>query len=48
MAELKRKDIQEAISGLADTGMSEEERKTKVEQIDQKINELLATLKAEC
>ena len=44
---LTEKDIKEAVSGLPDTGLTEEERKTKVKQIDQEINGLLATLKAE-
>lgn len=44
---LSEKDVKEAISGLADTGLTEEERETKVKQIDQEIDKLLATLKAE-
>ena len=44
---LSEKDIEEALSGLADTGLTEEERETKVKQIDQEIDKLLATLKAE-
>ena len=44
---LTEKDIKEAVSGLPDTGLTEEERKTKVKQIDQEISQLLANLKAE-
>lgn len=45
---LTEKDIKEAVSGLAETGITEEERKTKAKQIDQEISQLLANLKAEC
>ena len=45
---LTEKDIREAVSGLPDTGLTEEKRKTKVKQIDQEISQLLANLKAEC
>jgi hypothetical protein len=44
---ITEKDIKETVSGLPDTGITEEERKTKVKALDQEISELLATLKAE-
>ena len=44
---LTEEDIKEAISGLSENGITEEERKTKVKQIDQEIDKLLTTLKAE-